>query len=111
VRSGRKAWLNCAFIGSAALIKWTLCRQYYLYLIERLWTLMRKNVTHNKYYAAFKDCSAAISKFLYYDINQLTDVLPQRLKIIFTFLSPFFCKRLSRCVYTARALKHWFLRF
>jgi hypothetical protein len=51
---------------------------------------MRENVTHNKYYADFKEFSAVISKFLYYDINQLTDVLPQRLKDNFHILKPVF---------------------
>jgi hypothetical protein len=57
-----------------------------------------KNITHNKYYADFKDFSAAISKFLYYDINKLTDVLPQRLKDNFHILKPVFLQA-GRCIY------------
>lgn len=66
-----------------------------LNLIERLWKIMRENVTYNKYYKHFADFASAIRYFFTEKILTMQHILTTRLKDNFHVIHPLFLQTLS----------------
>jgi len=61
-----------------------------LNLIERLWKILRENVTHNRYYSHFNEFKDAIDDFFNRKIYSLQPVILRRLKDNFHIITPQF---------------------
>ena len=61
-----------------------------LNLIERLWKIIKENVTHNKYYSHFSEFQKAIRSFFTEKITQIQPILASRLKDNFHIINPIF---------------------
>ena len=66
-----------------------------LNLIERLWKMMRENVTYNRYYKNFRDFQEAVAYFFTEKIIQLQSNLLTRLRDNFHIIKPEFWQRIS----------------
>jgi transposase len=66
-----------------------------LNVIERLWKVMRENVTYNKYYHKFKDFAQAVDDFFSSKIYELQHLLVTRLQDNFHIILPNFLTNFS----------------
>jgi hypothetical protein len=60
----------------------------HLNLIERLWGLTHRHITHNKCYASFKDFSIAMLTFLRDDVPRNSDTYCDRVTDNFRIINP-----------------------
>jgi transposase len=58
--------------------------------IERLWKILRENVTYNRYYATFKEFSDAVTEFFEKKIFEMPDILKARINDRFHIIKPDF---------------------
>jgi transposase len=60
--------------------------------IERLWKILRENVTYNQYYATFKEFSDAVTAFFEEKIFKMPDILKSRINDKFQIIKPDFVR-------------------